>query len=759
MIKDKLIEDFLSYSLEANTRSTVDIRDGLKPVHRRVLYDMKEVSKASKDFVGSAKIVGDTLGSFHPHSDASVYDAAVRLAQPFKTRYPLIEFSGNYGSIAEPSKWAHQRYTKMRISAIGNELLNNIDKETVEFIETYNGEGMEPVNLPSLLPITLLNGTLGIGVGMASSLPPHNLNEVLSAAEALIANPDLTTKGLMRYIKGPDFPTGNQIINPEDLLNAYETGSGSVKLRAQYSIQNKNGRTSIMIQEVPFLIDPNTRIIAVIKEMYEEGEYEYIDDIINHTGKDNPFKLEIILKKDAPVYQVLEKLHKETGIETSYTINNTVYLGNNKFKRLSLKELLQAYIDSCYDILLKVAQYDLRKAKDRLEIVEGLLRAVVLIEEIVPVIRSSKNTADAAVNLQAKWAFTDRQVKAILDMKLSRLTNLDENKLKSEKEELINKINELEQYISDKNLQTTAIIQMYQNFKKKFGDPRRTRIQSDTDIAEGESKVFHLFLTEEGNFYSVDELPSNRRNTKGKKMSRIVAMQKVTASDTLYIYTENAVLHQINAMALYTGGENSEVNGITLFDSKPVGFLPWEEKDYLLTLSKNGKLKKSEASEYKEGKSNTLCKLADNDLLQEAWFVNDDDLLLAITAKNKYIAFAAQEVRVSSRYTQGSSAVTEDFLSFTLVKDFALMWDSDSKGKLVRRGDLKPTPRRGTGLVANGAVGAVGVDNKEVILVQSQDDRGIFINTTSISAAQPSATGVAILNGEIAKILLSKNLK
>lgn len=750
MTKKALIQDFLGFSLEANTRSTVDVRDGLKPVHRRVLYDMKEISKAEKNFIGSAKIVGDTLGALHPHSDSSVYDAAVRLAQPFKTRYPLIEFSGNYGSIAEPSKWAHQRYTKMKISAIGNELLNYIEKDTVEFKETYNGEGQEPTHLPGLLPVTLLNGTLGIGVGMASSLPPHNLNEIMSAAEALIKNPNLDTKALMYHVKGPDFPTGNQIINPEGLLSAYETGGGSVKIRAKYSIENKGGRTSIVVEEVPYLIDPNTRIIAVIREMIEEEGYDYIDDIINHTGKGSSFKLEILLKKEAPVYQVLEDLHKRTGIETTFTINNTVYIGNNKFKKLGLKELLQLYIDNCYHVLLKVAKFDLKKAKDRLEIVDGLLRAVVLIEEIIPVIRASANNNEAAANLQSKWNFTDRQVKAILDMKLSRLTNLDENKLKSEKSTLIDKINELEEYISNKNMQTEAVLGMYQNFKKKYGDSRRTRIQADVDIAEGEESESTIFITEDGNFFSMDELPANRRNTKGKKFPSIIAAKAFKRSETAYVVLDNGTVKPQGVMTLYSGDEGSEVNGIDLLGAKPVGFLEWN--DFILTLSSSRKLKKTALSEYNQDRVNTLCKLADGDTLVRAWGVNDDDLLVALTDKGKYVAFKVEEVRETGRNTQGSAAISAGLIGLEVVEDFLLAWDDEGKGKLVKLSDLQLSSRRSSGLVINNASGIASVRKDSVLASQTEDGYTIFIKDGSVSAAKPAAQGVAIQKGEIKKI-------
>lgn len=751
MIKDKLIKDFLDFSLEANTRSTVHVADGLKPVHRRILYGMAALSKASKDFKGSAKVTGDILGSLHPHSDLSVYDAAVRLAQPFKTRYPLISFEGNYGSVAEPSGFAASRYTKMKLSPVGLEMLESLDKDTVPFTETYNGEWAEPLNLPSLLPITLMNGTLGIGVGMASSLPPHNLTEVLNAAIALINNPDLTTANLMRYIKGPDFPTGNQIINPEALLNAYETGAGSVKLRANYSIQNNNGRTSIIINEVPFLVDPNTRITSVIREMHEEG-YDHIEDIVNHTGKNEPFKLEVILKKGAPVFEVIEKLHKETGIETSFTINNTVYLGDGKFKRMSLKELLQNYIENVYDILVKVAKFDLDKAKHRLEIVEGLLKAIVLIEEIIPVIRSSSNNAEASQRLGAKWNFTAIQIKAILDMKLSRLTNLDENKLKNEKSELLSKINDLTAFISDKNLQTEAVIKKFENFKKKYGDARRTKLEGDIDIAEGEVKDINVFITEEGNIFSLEELPLNRRNTKGKKFPITVAAKQLKATDTVYVACENGTLNPFDAMNLYTGNEESRLDGKELMRSKPIDILQWSDKDYIVTLSKNGKIKKTSTSEYKENKINSLCKLQDGDTLLKVWFANNDDIFVAITPKKKYIAFKVEDIKETGRNTQGTNVLAENPLSIDLVIDEILVWGEDGKGKRIKVKNLQFASRRSSGFVITNATGVVGIEEGQRILVQGSDTKSIFIDSSKVSAAQPGAAGVAILNGEVIKI-------
>ena len=751
MIKDKLIEDFLSFSLEANTRSTVHIQDGLKPVHRRVLYDMATLSKATKDYVGSAKIVGDTLGQFHPHGDSSVYNAAVRLAQPFKTRYPLINFYGNYGSIAQPSGWAHQRYTKMKLSPMGLELLEGIDKNTIEMTETYNGEGYEPLTLPGLVPIALLNGTLGIGVGMASSLPPHNLREIMTATEYLVKNPTATTKQLMNYIKGPDFPTGGQIINPESMESAYETGRGSVKIRSEYEIVNNKRGTSIIINGVPYLVDPEERIIKPILAMHEEG-YEYIEDIINHTGKGHPFKLEILLKKEAPVYQVLEKLHKETGIESSYTINNTVYLGNNKFKCLSLKEMLEYYINNSISILKRSAKFDLEKALSRLEIVEGLIIAIADIEEVIKAIRSSANASAALNTLLSKWNFSERQAKAILDMKLSRLTNLDESKLKNEKIDLLAKIDDLKDFISSKIRQQDKFISITKNFIKKYGDGRRTKIQNDTDIAEGEVKDINIFITEEGNIFSLEELPLNRRNTKGKKFPITVAAKQLKATDTVYIACENGTLNPFDAMNLYTGSEESQLDGKELMRSKPIDILQWSDKDYIVTLSKNGKIKKTLTSEYKENKINSLCKLQDSDTLLKVWFANNDDILVAITPKKKYIAFKVEDIKQTGRNTQGTNVLAENPLSIDLVIDEILVWGEEGKGKRIKVKNLQFANRRSSGLVITNATGVVGIEEGQKILVQGSDTKSIFIDSSNVSAAQPSATGVAILNGEIIKI-------
>lgn len=749
MIKDNLIKDFLDFSLEANTRSTIHLVDGLKPVHRRILYGMNSLSKANKEYKGSAKITGDVLGALHPHSDSSVYNAAVRLAQPFKTRYPLVSFEGNLGSIAEPNGFAAARYTKMKLSPIGLELLEYLDYDTVPFAETYNGEWVEPLHLPSLFPVTLVNGTLGIGVGMSSSLPPHNLTEILNAASALIARPSLTTAELMRYVKGPDFPTGNQVINPEALLAAYETGSGSVKLRANYDIVTKNGQTSIIIKEVPFLIDPDTRIISVIREMYQEG-YEYIEDIINHTGKNETFKLEIVLRRGAPVYEVIEKLHKETGIETSFTINNTIYLGNGKFKQLGLKDLLSSYINNVYDILVKVAKYDLNKAELRLEIIKGLIRAIVLIEEIIPIIKSSANNADAAKNLQAKWNFTERQVTAILDMKLSRLTNLDENKLKKEKDDLIRKISDLRAFISDKNLQTKAVLNKFENLKKKYGDTRRTVIKGAADVAEGEVGSTNIFITKDGLIASISDLPANRRNTKGKNFLPIRASIAAKADETLIVLLDDGTLTPLE-VATVIGYEDptdlsSSLGGV------PVDIKRYEGESHCAILTEKGTIKKSSIEDLNLTKSLPSIKLRAEDKASQLFFTNEADIFVAIRPTNKYVAFPASDIKETSRLTIGTAAVTGGFNTLTLVREGLLLWSEGGIGKIVKKQDLSITSRQSGGLVCGDAIGGLGVFIKDTLAIQAKDSKTIFIGASTVSVLKIAAKGIKIYNGDISEI-------
>ena len=751
-IKDSLVADFLDFAVEANSRSTVDIRDGLKPVHRRILFSMSKMSGNS--FIGSPKVVGNVLSETHPHGDASVYDAAIRLSQSFKTRYPLIDVHGNNGTISEPMGFAAARYTKMKLTPLGVETLTDIKKETVDFSENYDGSLMEPDFLPGLVPITLMNGTLGIGVGMASSIPPHNLREIASAVSHLIDNPEAEIKDLMRYIKGPDFPTGGTIINPEALLDAYTTGGGSAKIKADYEIKTIKGKTHIIVKEVPYLVDPEKRIIQPLKEMYAEG-YEFIEDIEVQTGKGAEFQLDITLSKDAPVYLVIEKLIKETAIESSFTINLTTHVGGGKFQKKNLKELLQSYIDQNAVRNYKATEFDIRKAEARKLIVEGLIKATADIDEVVKIIRGSTDVAEANKKLRERLLILDIQAKAILDMRLARLTKLDENKLKNELASLNQDLKKFNEFLGDKDAQLEKIREDIQELARVYGDARKTAIRSAASIEEVQDIT--IFLTDENEIFAqpTDILPENRRNTKGKRGDNIISVIRTTSDRTIWVATEDGVMYPLEAASLAISDDVIK-NIVSNFgiNSKAVQLLVPVKKDNIITLTKEGTIKRSKMSEYSLKGSFSLCRVREGDTLEQVMLLDDDQRIFALLDNKKYLAFDVEEIRSTGANTIGTKINPNNVRVAVPENDYIVFIDENSDGKKVSSKDIKSSGRRTSGLACNDSTFMASCESTSSLYITGDDGRAIRVPIRSVNkTAATTSKGVALYNGIIGKIL------
>ena len=686
--------------------------------------------------------------------DQSVYNAAVRLSQPFKTRYPLIDFSGNNGTVAQPSGFAASRYTKMKLSAIGEEALTDIKKETVPFTENYDGTTTEPVHLPGLVPITLMNGTLGIGVGMASSIPPHNLREIAHAVSHLIDNPEAEVKDLMRYIKGPDFPTGGTIINPEALLEAYESGSGSAKIRAEYEIKTIKGRTHIIIKEVPFLVDPETKIIQPLKELYAEG-YEFIEDIEVQTGKGTPFQLDIALSKDAPVFLVIEKLLKETSIESSYTINLTTLVGDNKFQKQNLKTMLEAYIEQNKVRNVKAAEFDIAKAEARKLIVEALIKATAEIDEVVKLIKSSSNTAEANQKLQKLLLINDTQARAILAMRLSQLTKLDANKLKNELAELIKEIAALDAFLKDKEAQLEKVREDIQELSKKYGDARRTIIREEADVSEVQD--VSVFLTDENEIFvqPTDVLPENRRNTKGKRGENLISVLETKSDATIWVAAADGIMYPV-AVASLTISDDVIKNTADNFgvNAKAVMLIKPERKDNIITITEEGIIKRSALSDYNVEGSFRLCKLREDDSLSKVFLLNDDERIIMLLHNKKYVAFEVEEVRKTGTNTIGTKLSQYKVRDVDAESDYVIFADAEGNGKKILSKDIQTSGRRTNGLACNDSVHLATAKEGQSVYIFGETEQMIRIPMRSISRnASATTRGVALYNGIIGKIL------
>ncbi|MEI6494611.1 MAG: DNA gyrase subunit A, partial [bacterium] len=473
-IVKEMKESYIDYAMTVIvSRALPDVRDGLKPVHRRILYSMHEIGlTASAKFRKSATVVGDVLGKYHPHGDVAVYDAMVRLAQDFSMRYPLVMGQGNFGSIDGDSA-AAMRYTEAKMSKMSGELLRDIEKETVDFAPNYDGRLKEPTVVPSVVPQLLLNGTMGIAVGMATKIPPHNLNEVMDALIAMVDNEETTTEDLLQYIKGPDFPTGGMIFNETDIAHAYATGKGGVLVRGEAEIvENKAGTFQIVITSLPYQIN-KAELIMKIADLVHEKKIEGIKDIRDESTRD--IRVVVDLKAGTFPQKVLNALYKHTELETVFHFN-MLALVEGVPKLLSLRAILEEFIGHRKVVIVRRTKFDLRKAEERAHILEGLKKALDHIDEIIKLIKKAKDTDEAHKNLMKEFKFSDLQAAAILEMKLSKLAGLERKKIEDELKEKLDLIKELKAILADPKRVLKIVRTEFVDIKEKYGDDRRTKV-------------------------------------------------------------------------------------------------------------------------------------------------------------------------------------------------------------------------------------------------------------------------------------------
>lgn len=743
------LEGFLEFAQEANTRSTLAVEDGLKPVHRRILYTMGEDKIFSnKSHVKSAKIVGQVLGSYHPHGDASVYDAAIRLSQDFKLRYPLIDFYGNSGSILDPDSYAASRYTSMRLSALGELMLEDINKNTVPMTENYSGDLLEPVVLPSMIPNVLLNGGMGIGVGVSSSLVPHNLSEVVNGIIAYIDNPRITTEELMHYIPGPDFPTGGIITDGFSLKQIYESGKGTLKLRAKYHITQSGGRQHIVITEVPYLISIENRVIAQIKNMVIEDGYEKIYDIQNNSGK-HGLELRIILEKDVNPTQVLQDIFEKTGLENTIKINNTVMMEDQSFVTLNLRGLIGSYLKHQHNILTRKYTWELKHAQERLNIVEGLIIAIQNIDEVVAIIKGSNDTTKAKIALMKRFSLNEPQAKAILDMRLARLTSLEINKLVEEKKELEKKIIEFTAIINSQKKREQIIVAFLKNLKSKFGDARRTTISEMSIVEKGD----HVYITVDSgnNFKSIlaDEIGTWSRVKKADKLTNHTVVDGIECNtkDTLLLLDRNGKVYTTTGADIIKGNIETEANIIQI--------LKLEDKDYMLFVTKDGVIKKTAAVRFR--KSTQATKVREDDRLIGMYFANDSDYIMALGSEGKAVNIKVSELSTIGKLTYGSKGIlTESVLSATIAAkdDLILTMTNEGKAKLTRHEDFLVNTKATTGqLITEDCVYISNIGTSTTVALLGTDGRVNTINVGSLAIKGRNSVGAKIFNSTVIRVI------
>lgn len=672
-ISDEMRTSFLSYAMSVIVaRALPDVRDGLKPVHRRILYGMEELGvQPEKSYKKSARIVGDVMGKYHPHGDSAIYDAMVRLAQPFSTRYPLVNGHGNFGSI-DGDGAAAMRYTEAKMAKIAAEMLSDIKKNTIDYQDNYDGSENEPVVLPSKFPNLLVNGATGIAVGMATNIPPHNLNEVVDGLLLLLEHPDADLDMLMEKIPGPDFPTGGIIIGKTGLRDAYETGNGSIKIRSKAEIsETKSGKQMITVTEIPYQVN-KTRLLERIAELAKEKRLEGITDLRDESNREG-IKIILELRKDVSAEVTLNNLFKYTPLQTSYGIN-MLALVDNKPVVLGIKQALVHYLDHQFEVLVRKTAFDLKKAEERKHILDGLIIALNNIDAIIEIIRGAYD--DAENKIIETFKLSSEQAKAILEMRLRRLSGLEREKIESELEDLTLSIKEYQTILNSKDKQREVITEELSTLKKTFGDTRRTEISLAIDLdIEDEDLIpveeVMIVITQAG--YS-KRMPIDLARTQnrggvgvtGLKTNEDDVLEHIILTSThdyLLFFTNKGRVYKLKGYKIPSYGRNSKglplVNILNFEADETLQSVStikdFDHDEYLFFVTKKGRVKRTAIGAYQNIRANGIRAIdlkPGDELLDVRHTTGDQDLILG-ASNGKAIRFSETDVRVMGRTAAG----------------------------------------------------------------------------------------------------------
>ncbi|MBT2815018.1 DNA gyrase subunit A [Staphylococcus coagulans] len=680
-ISKEMRESFLDYAMSVIvSRALPDVRDGLKPVHRRILYGLNEQGMTpDKPYKKSARIVGDVMGKYHPHGDFSIYEAMVRMAQDFSYRYPLVDGQGNFGSM-DGDGAAAMRYTEARMTKLALELLRDINKDTIDFIDNYDGNEREPSVLPSRFPNLLVNGASGIAVGMATNIPPHNMREVIDGVLSLSHNPDITINELMENIQGPDFPTAGLILGKSGIRRAYETGRGSIIMRAKAEIESRGGgRERIVVTEIPFQVN-KARMIEKIAELVRDKKIEGITDLRDETSLRTGVRIVIDIRKDANSSVILNNLYKQTPLQTSFGVN-MIALVNGRPKLINLKQALYHYLEHQKEVVRRRTAYNLRKAKDRAHILEGLRIALDHIDEIITIIRESETDKVAMESLQSRFELSERQAQAILDMRLRRLTGLERDKIENEYNELLAYIEELEAILADEEKLLALVREELTEIKEKYGDDRRTEIQlGGIDQLEDEDLIpeEQIVITLSHNNY-IKRLPASTYRSQNRGGRGVQGMntleddfvsQLVTTSthDHILFFTNKGRVYKLKGYEVPELSRQSKgipiVNAIELESDENISTMIAvkdleSEEDFLVFVTKKGLIKRSALSNFNRINRNgkIAIKFRDDDELVAVRLTDGEKHILIGTADASLIRFKETDVRSMSRIAAGVKGI------------------------------------------------------------------------------------------------------
>ncbi len=784
-IEDEMKESYLSYSMSVIVgRALPDVRDGLKPVHRRILYGMNEVGNVwNRPYKKSARVVGDVMGKYHPHGDSAIYDSLVRMAQGFSMRIPLVDGQGNFGSVDGDSP-AAMRYTEVRLSRISSEILEDLDKETVEFYPNYDGGELEPSVLPTKVPNLLLNGSSGIAVGMSTNIPPHNLGELLDAVVAQIRNPDITIDKLIEIMPGPDFPTGGFVSGRDDIRSAYTTGRGIVRMRAKVLIekQKKGDRDVIILTELPYQVN-KARLAQKIAELVREEKIKGISDIRDESDREG-IRLVIDVKLGEHAQVVLNQLYKHTQMYTSFGII-MLALVRNQPKVLNLKELLAHFIEHRKEVITRRTQYELRKAEERLHLLEGFKIALDNLDEIVELIKGSESPAVARAGLVRTFSLSERQAQAILEMRLQRLTALERDKILGERRELIETVAKLREILGSEKLILDLAVEELTELKEKFGDARRTEIVEDV----GEISIEDLITDEEmvvtttyGGYIKSIPLSVYRNQRRGGRGRTGMGIKDTDFVNDLFTASRhNSILFfssfgKCYWLKVYQVPESSPtargramVNLLNLDKGEKVAaVLPvkdFAEDVSIIMATRNGIVKKTKLKAYSHPRVGGIIALniLKGDELVGAALASEEDEVLLTSRKGQAIRFKGTDVRNVGRVSIGVRGIRlkedDEVVSLEVIGNQnaqILTITEMGYGKRTRISEYRLIKRGGIGVKTvnitekNGrVVGAFQVgDDTEIMLISNQGGKIIRTNVSEIRNTGRSTQGVKVINLE-----------
>ena len=778
-IQEEMERSFLDYAMSVIvSRALPDARDGLKPVHRRILWGMYDLrALPDRPTMKCARVTGEVMGKYHPHGDSAIYDALVRMGQSFSLRHPLVHPKGNFGSLDEPP--AAARYTECRLAPMELDMLADIDENTVDFIDNYSGEFQEPVVLPSRFPNLLVNGSQGIAVGMATNIPPHNLGEVIDAVNHLLQNPEATPDDLMEFVKGPDFPTGALIMGRQGIIDAYRTGRGSIKLRGKAEIEEGTRSDFIVITELPYQVSPNQFIVKV-KELVDNRELEGIAELNDESAK-GKMRLVLRLKRDAPALVILNNLYKRTPLQTNFAVN-AVALVDGIPRTLNLRDALVAYIDHQIEVITRRSQYRLDEAQRRAHIVEGLLKALDLIDEIIATIRASADKQAAREALMAApFEFSTEQAEHILDMQLSRLTRLGRSQLEEEMAKLRETIAGLEAILGDEGKKRSVIAEELGKVRETYGQPRRSQITFDVgdldieDLIDDEDLVVTMSAKGYIKTVSSDAFKVQGRGGRGvagtklKDEDYVQHIIHTTAHSYLLFFSTRGRVYRLKAheipMKERTARGTAVVNLLPLQPDEKIQAIidtrDYESNKFLFFCTKNGQVKKTKFTEYDSSLRAGIIaiNLKDGDELVRVIPTNGGDDILVVTKAGQAIRFAEDEVRAMGRAAAGVRGMKmrtgDEVVSCDVTRDDAaiLLVTDGGYGKRTQLDKFNRQGRGGQGVRGikinekKGSVVAafmVGIDDE--IFVINSVGTVIRMEVREISSQGRDATGVKVMN-------------